>query len=111
MCNGLRDPGGGLTKKNIDLFKIHYGSDPTSLSYLWYDIVTTSKEITAKDVSDNGFKRFLMAHHFLWGYPKNRHILAEAFGLHVRQVEGDNLWRWVRMIASMKATKIVWPDT
>jgi hypothetical protein len=25
-------------------------------------------------------------------------------------VQGENLWRWVRMIAALKAKKIVWPE-
>ena len=47
--------------------------------------------------------------HFLWAYPKNAEILALAFGVSTRQVQGENLWQWVRMIAAQKEHKIIWP--
>ena len=53
---------------------------------------------------------FFVAHHFLWAYPKNGKILASAFSVCERTVQGENMWRWVRMIAALKATKIVWPE-
>jgi hypothetical protein len=41
-------------------------------------------------------KMFFIAHHFLWGYPKNAKILGSAFSVCERKVQGENLWRWVR---------------
>jgi hypothetical protein len=60
--------------------------------------------------SEKGFKMFLIAHNFLWAYPKNAQLLATSFGVCERQVQGENLWRWVRRIAALKGLKIVWPE-
>jgi hypothetical protein len=66
--------------------------------------------LTKADKLDKGFKMFLIVHHFLWAYPKNAKMLASAFLVCERLVQGNNLWRWVRMITALKAIKIVWPE-
>ncbi len=66
--------------------------------------------LTEADKSDKGFKMFLLVHHFLWAYPKYAKTLASAFSVCERLVQGDNLWRWVRMIAALKAIKIIWRE-
>jgi hypothetical protein len=53
---------------------------------------------------------FLIVHHFIWAYPKNAQLLATSFGVCERQVQGENLWKWVRRIAALKGIKIVWPE-
>jgi hypothetical protein len=80
------------------------------LANMWHDMITTEIDLGMehKDVSDKGFKMFLIAHHFLWTYPKNAKLLASRFGICERYVRGENLWRWIRMIAKLKAKKIVW---
>jgi hypothetical protein len=110
--NGQEEP----TKNDIKLFKKHYGSDPAVLARIWHDmgetiLLETGTTIIpeSKDKTEKGFKSFLIATHFLWAYPKNGEMLASRFGVGLRQVQGENLWRWVRMIASLKEKKIVWP--
>jgi hypothetical protein len=78
----------------------------------WYDLMTTEVNawLTEADKSDKGFKMFLTVHHFLWTYPKNAKTLGSAFSVCKRLVQGDNLWRWVRMIAALKPIKVVWPE-
>jgi hypothetical protein len=67
--------------------------------------------LTERDKSDNGFRMHLLAHHFLWAYPKNSKILASQFRICERNSRGEPLWRWVRMIAALKAKKIVWDES
>jgi hypothetical protein len=96
------------TKARTDDFKAHYGSSPVVLAHQWEDLVIS--ELTEADKSMRGFRSFLIAHHFLWAYPKNAKLLARVFGVCEREVQGHNLWRWVTMIAALKANKIVWPE-
>jgi hypothetical protein len=90
---------------DITLFKKHYGSHPAVVARMWHDLMGLEKDKTEK-----GFKSFLIATHFLWAYPKNGEMLASRFGVGLRQVQGDNLWHWVRLIASLKEKKFVWPE-
>ena len=110
--NGLPNFSGPWTARRTNDFKSHYGSSPIVLANQWYDLMTTELNVglTEADKSDKGFKMFLIAHHFLWAYPKNAKILGSAFSVCERLVQGDNLWRWVRMIAALKAIKIIWPE-
>lgn len=62
------------------------------------------------DKSKKGFRKLLTILHFLWGYPKNTTILPSTCGTCERLVQGENLWKWVRVLASLKAIKIVWPE-
>ena len=52
---------------------------------------------------------FLVAHHFLWGYPKNAESLARRFGICEKYARGEHLWLWIKKIAALKRKKIVWP--
>ena len=53
---------------------------------------------------------FLVAHWFLWNYPKNASTLATACHLCERYSRGEPLWRWIEKIQSLKTIKIVWDD-
>ena len=66
--------------------------------------------LNESDRSEEGFKRLLIAVHFLWAYPKNAAILASTFSICKQQVEGENLWQWVRIIAALKKHKVIWPS-
>ena len=72
----------------------------------WHDIISNGG---AHVYTEKDFKRYLIATHFLWACPKNAEILGLAFGVSTRQVQGENLWQWVWMIAAQKEHKIVWP--
>ena len=87
-CVGLpNDHDGTLNEKDINKFKKVYGSSPTVVAFTWSDLMTAEEE-TFQDVdrSEKGFKRFLIAIHFVWAYPKNADLLALAFGVSLRQV-------------------------
>jgi hypothetical protein len=83
-CNGLPDLIGGLSEKRINAFCSHYGLSPVDLSSIWYDLITTNipeAMLEQKEKSDKGFMFFLIAHHYLWTYPKNSQLLASQFGI------------------------------
>jgi hypothetical protein len=51
---------------------------------------------------------FLLAHYWLWTYPKNARIVASRFKLYNGYCQGKPLWTWIGRIAALKAKKIVW---
>lgn len=101
------------TPRNIGLFKSFFGPSPTTVSFVWNDIVTITDidfGITESEKDAKGFKKFLRALHFLWAYPKNADILAYTTGTTKRMVEGENLWTWVKVIGRLKVKVISWPE-
>jgi hypothetical protein len=101
-----------LTLRRMDeMFRKSYGSTPLALAAMWYDLVTTDipeATLTEKEKGEKGFKRFLLAHHFLWTYPKNTDVLSTNFTIAEKYCRGKDFWRWVGLIAALKAKKIVW---
>ena len=95
-----------------EIFEKLYGSSPLVLATQWYDLVTTDirdAKLDEKDVSMAGFKRFMIAHNFLWEYHKNAQCLATRFSMCERLARGEPVWFWVRKIAALKEKVIVWP--
>lgn len=65
-----------------------------------------------KDKSQRGFGMFLVAHSFIWTYPKNAKVLNGRFSfLCLRNACGEPVWRWVSKILALRAAKIVWPES
>lgn len=97
---------------NIATFKEHFGPSPSVIAAVWSDILTTSIDLglLPDDKSEKGFKKLLTAIHFLWAYPKNAGILASTCGTYKRDVEGERLWKWVKVLEKLQAIKIVWPE-
>lgn len=100
---------GGYTKHAVNLFKKFYGSSPAVVANMWFDMQDKTDAVPEKMKSEAGFKRLLIATHFLWAYPKNAEILAKAFGVCVRYVQGEELWIWVKRIGELENIKFVWP--
>jgi hypothetical protein len=97
-------------KKNKDFHK-HYGSSTLVLANMWYDLTVSDiaeARISEPEQCDKGFKMFLMAHFFLWTYPKNADLLASRFRIGERCSRGEPLWLWIRRIAALKGLKIKW---
>lgn len=97
---------------NLLQFSKHYGARPLDLAEMWYDLTATDipgamLEQNEKTVS--GFKSFMIAHYFLWVYPKNANLLASRFRVCEKYARGESLWMWIRRIAALKKKKIVWP--
>jgi len=95
-----------------EMFEKLYGSSPLVLATQWYDLITTDirdAKLEGKDISMAGFKRFMIAHNFLWEYHKNAQCLATRFHMCERLARGEPVWFWVRKIAALKDKKIKWP--
>jgi hypothetical protein len=53
----------------------------------------------------------MIAHFFLWTYPKNVNLMKTRFKICKWDLEGKELWHWPRKIGALKGLKIVWsPD-
>jgi len=92
-------------------FQKHFGASPLDLADQWYDLQHTSitdAQLTEREKSLRGMRHFLVAHFFLWSYPKNAEQTATLFNICVEYARGKILWRWVARIAALKAKKIRW---
>lgn len=100
-------------KQTYAKFRSHFGSSPLDLASMWYDMCNLPDIVSLppKQKSRKGAKSFLMAHYFLWTYPKNAKILASTFGICECLARGKYVWDWVERIAALKEAKIVWPDS
>ena len=97
----------------VDCFRAHYGSPPAVLANMWSDLCQTEipeARLDEKEKTEKGLKRFMIAHYYLWTYPKNVFLLSSRFGERKRSFEGEDLWMWPRKIAALKELKIVWDD-
>jgi hypothetical protein len=78
---------------------------------MWHDMAVTTifeARITDEELCERGFRMFLVAHFFLWTYPKNAGLIALRFRICESYSQGEPLWTWIRKIAALKALKIVW---
>ena len=99
--------------QNVKAFHKHFGSKPADVAEMWNNLISTSVQaakLSDKENSVRGLKFFLMAHSFLWTYPKNRELLASRFGVCTNYAGGSYLWLWIKKIQALKADKIVWFD-
>lgn len=97
----------------IEDFKSHYGSTPSVLAKLWNDLQSTNVEeakIDGEDVTDIGFRSFMIANYFLCNYPKSSKATGQAFKLKKHVGYGAELWNWIEKIAAMKDVTIFWPE-
>jgi hypothetical protein len=97
----------------ITEFGKHFGSSPTVIAAMWYDLQTTDildAQLSPKENTEAGFNSFMKAHYFLWTYEKNSHLLASRFNTCERYCRGEPLWRWIKKIAALVAAKIGSPD-
>ena len=80
---------------------------------MWYDLGKSSDAeggLLDSEVSEEGFRKVLRALNWLWNLPKN----ARTFGTRWKQCErlsrGEPHWYWIRKIAALKSSKIVWEE-
>ena len=60
---------------------------------IWHELCHTSiKEahLEEKEKSENGFKRFMLAHFHLWSYPKNINLMTTRFKICKRYLEAKS---------------------
>jgi hypothetical protein len=109
MGMSLEKQGRQSFKANFRSFKSHYGASPVVLAEMWHDLCSTTiddAKLMDKEKGEKGFSSFLMAHHFLWTYPKNAGVLASRFGVCEKKASGRALWYWVGKVAALRAAKI-----
>lgn len=94
-------------------FRSHYGTSSAVIANQWYDLCTTEidgAKLGAGEMSSAGFKRFMMAHFFMWQYPKNARTFGSRFGVCERLSRGEPVWHWVDKISALHEKLIVWPS-
>lgn len=97
-----------------EVFQWHYGSAPMDVAEIWFDLQAGEIPGASLNKHENsivGFKRFMMAHFYLWVYPKNAGLIATRFGMCKTYCQGEHLHKWIRKIAALCEKKIKWdPD-
>ena len=95
------------------IFHSHYGSSQLAVANMWYDLTTTKipeSKLNDDEKNHKGAKRFLVALHFLFVYPRNAQAIATLFKQNIVYSRGEAIWLWVRRIQGLKAKVIRWPD-
>jgi hypothetical protein len=75
---------------------------------MWHNMTAThisEARVDIKEQDDAGFRMFLIAHFFLWTYPKNSGLIVPRFQICNKYSRGEHLWKWIRKIVALK---IVW---
>jgi len=105
-----------VEEQNND-FKAHFGSSPSVIAEIWYDILDSNEELnedirlTNGDMSENGFRMFMIAYFFLWTKPRNARVMRSRFDLPLKDLQGRKLWQWIYRIAALRSKKIVWEES
>lgn len=92
-------------------FRAHFGSPSKVCADQWNELCVTDIEeakLKAAEMSKAGFKRFMMAHFFLWQKPKNARTFGSRFGVCERLARGYPVWKWVDKIAALSKKVIFW---
>ena len=115
---GLRYVNNGDALKNKsevyrnEEFHSLFGSSPLDLASQWYDGTHDAIHcwnLSYKEIT-RGFKSFMMAHYWLWTYPKNATITASHLKVHKTRTKGKYLWVWIKRIADLSSKVIYWPE-
>jgi hypothetical protein len=93
-----------------EVFHWHYGSSSLVVAQMFYDL-QQGGFLSPKQNTLKGFKRYMIAHFFLWIYPKNAGVTSTQFGVCQRYCKGDPLWTWIRKIEALMTNVIMWDDS
>lgn len=93
------------SKAHRAVFHDHFGSSPEVIACIWNDLALRRQERTMKNL-----KQFLMAHYFIWLYPKNRGVIASTFNICEDYCGGQHIWDWIEKTRDLKAKKIIWRE-
>ena len=99
--------------KNSVEFKKHYGLSPHVVAQIWHDLCTTDIEeskLSEKEKGQKGLTYLLMVMHFMYVYPRNRHVLASRFGVCDKLASGQALWKWASRLAGLHKKVIYFPE-
>lgn len=100
-------------RKKEEHFQKFFDASSSTLAEQWYDLTMTDipdARLEDHEKTLKGFRKFLIAHNFLWEYHKNATCLAGRWGQCEHNSHGKPVWDWVKKIAALKAKKIVWPN-
>lgn len=97
-----------------EIFRSLHGSPPEVCAEMWQDMCDSDVDSVRIPEGERGWKSmrlFLIAHHELWAYPKNRRIIQVLFHpIGEKDTYGKNLWEWIGRICALLPTKIRWQD-
>lgn len=67
--------------------------------------------LTVKEKTHHGLKMFLIAHYYMWTYPRNRCLIEVHFSpIGEKDTYGKHLWHWIEKIRLLFPEKIFWPE-
>lgn len=99
-------------KSKTKVFGAFYGSTPTDIAEMWFDLQSGEwTTLTPNENSPQGFKRYMIAHYYLWTYPKNSFIISRQFNICERYCRGKELHSWIDKIACLYDKKIKWDES
>lgn len=114
----VRIDGIGKSKKfKEDRFRALYGSDPSVIAAIWYDLTLGDDcldeplTVQEKESEKDGFNYFMRAKHYEWTYPKNSALLATMFDVGERYCRGEHVWKWIKRNGQLASKKIAWDRT
>ena len=91
-------------------FRSFYGSTPLDIAEMWYDLKHHGI-LTEKDISMTGFKKYMVAHYYLYSYPRNATQTKRIFKACKDYVTGKHLWGMIANIASLLPHRIYWDES
>jgi hypothetical protein len=101
-----------LSRKRADvLFRKTLGSSPKDVGDIWYDICSQDAMMPEKEKSLYGFKRYILAHYWLFTYQRNSDLYASRFKMPERNCRGAPVRKWIKRIAALKELKITWDES
>jgi len=110
LLEGVK-PQGKIVKWQEEVFHAHYGSSSETIANMWNDLCLTEipeAKLKASEMSKTGFKRFMMAHYFLWINPKNAIVFGSRFDVCERMARGYPVWKWVEKLKALSKKVIFW---
>jgi len=105
------NPKGKTEHWKENAFHSLYGSSSKVLAEQWNALCLSSDpdiKLTVNEMSQRGFKGFMMAHYFLWHDPKNAFTFGAQFGVCERLARGHPIWKWVDKLAALAKQMIIW---
>ena len=107
---------GKTIEQQEELLRYFYGINALTISNIWIDMMHFEYDNKLKvhdyERSMKGLKKFAIALHWLFAYPRNAKLLGNTFRLtSFNDCWGKALHRWVQRIQTLKSKKIKWPKS
>ena len=101
-----------LTDKAAETrFRKLLGSSSLDIANIWYDMcqrddILSDLPLSLREKTLFGFKKYIMAHYWLWTYQRSSDMYATVFQVCERNCRGEPIMKWIKRIAALKALKI-----